>query len=93
MVAQVKPSKKDSPAVKEGNHKQSIPAEVYTEQKEGGDALPAAAKETGKDFMNRMNISVGGVSKGNYPATKTDGTKQRGYGAAVKGFTSRGPLG
>lgn len=27
-----------------------------------------------------------------YSDVKTDGVKQRGYGAAVKGFTSRGPL-
>ncbi len=29
-----------------------------------------------------------------YPQTgiKTDGVKQRGHGAAVKGYTSRGPL-
>jgi hypothetical protein len=93
MVAQVKPSKKNSPAVKDGNLKQAIPAEVYKETNEGGDKLPAEAKESGKDYMNRMNIATGTVSKGNYKATKTDGVKQRGYGAATKGFTSRGPLG
>ncbi len=27
------------------------------------------------------------------PGVKTDGIKQRGHGAAVKGFTSRGPMG
>jgi hypothetical protein len=54
--------------------------------------LPAMSKQSGKDYMNEMNISVGTVSKGNYKGTKTDGIKQRGAGAATKGFTSRGPM-
>ena len=54
--------------------------------------LPAESTETGAAYMNRMNISTGTVSKGNYPATKTEGVKQRGFGAATKGYTSRGPL-
>jgi len=97
MVAQVKPTKKNSPAVKVGNNKNTLPAEKYAMPHDmsgnpvsGG--LPAESTETGAAYMNRMNISTGTVSKGNYPATKTEGVKQRGFGAATKGFTSRGPL-
>ena len=42
--------------------------------------------------MDKMNISVGGVSKGNYKAEKTDGIKIRGTGAATKGTKARGPM-
>jgi len=89
---------KNSPAVKVGSNKNTLPAEKYATPHDmsgnpvpGG--LPAAATETGTNYMNRMNISTGTVSKGNYSKTKTDGVAQRGKGAAVKGFTSRGPLG
>jgi hypothetical protein len=43
--------------------------------------------------MTEMNPSVGGISKGNYPATKTSGIKIRGTGAATKGVMARGPMG
>jgi hypothetical protein len=43
--------------------------------------------------MTEMNISVGGVSKGNYKETKTTGIKIRGTGAATKGTMARGPMG
>jgi hypothetical protein len=97
MVAQVKPTKKNSPAVKVGSLKNTLPAEKYATPHDmsgnpvaGG--LPASSTQSGKDFMNESNISVGNVSKGNYKPTKTEGVKQRGYGAATKGFTSRGPM-
>lgn len=48
--------------------------------------------ETGAEFMNKMNPSVAGISKGNYPETKTSGIKMRGTGAATKGTMSRGPM-
>ena len=97
MVAQVKPTKKNSPAVKVGSLKNTLPAEKYATPHDmsgnpvaGG--LPASSTESGKDYMNKANISVGNISKSNGPGTKTSGVKQRGYGAATKGFTSRGPM-
>jgi hypothetical protein len=42
--------------------------------------------------MDKMNISVGGVSKGNYAPEKTSGIKVRGTGAATKGLKARGPM-
>ena len=48
--------------------------------------------KTGAAAMNESNPSVGGISKGNYKETKTDGIKMRGAGAATKGFMCRGPM-
>jgi hypothetical protein len=97
MVAQVKPTKKNSPAVKVGNLKNTLPAEKYAMPHDmsgnpvpGG--LPAMSTETGVEFINKSNIAVGNVSKTGRATVKTDGVKQRGYGAATKGFTSRGPM-
>jgi hypothetical protein len=97
MVAQVKPTKKNSPTIKVGNLKNTLPAEKYATPHDmsgnpvkGG--LPATSTETGTEFMNKSNISVGNISKTNGAKVKTDGVKQRGYGAATKGFTSRGPM-
>lgn len=96
-MAEIKPTKKNSPAVKVGNHKNILPAEKYATPHDmsgnpvsGG--LPACSTESGTDYMNKANISVGNISKNNGPKVKTDGVKQRGFGAATKGYTSRGPL-
>jgi len=53
---------------------------------------PVVPTETGDARMNQMNMSAGGISKGNYPETKTSGIKIRGTGAATKGVMSRGPM-
>lgn len=49
--------------------------------------------QSGAAYMDEMNISVGGASKGNYKETKTSGIKIRGTGAATKGVMARGPMG
>ena len=49
--------------------------------------------ESGAKCMDSMNISVAGISKGNYKETKTTGIKIRGTGAATKGVMARGPMG
>jgi hypothetical protein len=46
----------------------------------------------GAKVMDDMNISISGISKGNYKPTKTDGIKMRGAGAATKGTMCRGPM-
>ena len=55
-------------------------------------SLPAMSTQSGKDFMNEMNISVGNVSKGNYKPTKTSGIQVRGGKAQTKGKMARGPM-
>lgn len=73
------------------------PAEKYAQphtmsgSKVGGE-LPAMSTETGVEFINKSNIAVGNISKTGRATVKTDGVKQRGHGAATKGFTSRGPM-
>jgi len=49
--------------------------------------------KTGAAYLDSLNISAGGISKGNYPAVKTDGIKIRGTGAATKGVMARGKMG
>ena len=73
------------------------PAEAYAKphtmsDKPVGNELPAMSTQSGKDFMNESNISVGNVSKGNYPAEKTVGVETRGNGAATKGRKAYGPM-
>ena len=55
-------------------------------------AQNAIKTKSGAETINEMNISVGGLSKGNYKSTKTDGITMRGHGAATKGIKSRGPM-
>ena len=55
-------------------------------------AAPSTAK-AGAKVMDDMNISAGGISKGNYPAeNKNPVTTMRGAGAATKGTKCRGPM-
>ena len=70
-------------------------ASVYAQPHDmSGKALKAGLPtETGAQCMTEMNPSVGGISKGNYPPTKTDGIRMRGTGCATKGVMSRGPMG
>jgi hypothetical protein len=54
-------------------------------------------KNSGYDGGNRLkandvNMSVGNISRNNYPAPKTSGIKVRGTGAATKGLMARGPM-
>ena len=70
-------------------------AAVYAEPHTmDGKKLKAAESkgESGAKCMTEMNISVGGVSKGNYAETKTTGIKMRGTGCATKRVMSRGPM-
>lgn len=50
--------------------------------------------ETGAAVMDKSNISVGGISKGNYPKENPYGVGvMRGYGAATKGRKISGKMG
>ena len=50
--------------------------------------------ETGAECMTKINISVGGISKGNYASINPYGTgEMRGYGAATKGRKISGKMG
>lgn len=64
------------------------PASAYA--KPHGVALAKGAESV--NCMDQLKISVGGISKSQNNGVKTSGVKQRGSGAATKGFTSRGPM-
>jgi hypothetical protein len=50
--------------------------------------------ETGTEASNNMNISVAGISKGNYKPINPYGVgEMRGYGAATKGRKISGKMG
>jgi len=71
------------------------PAHTYAEPHTmNGKKIASAESSVTKpgNGLDKANISVGGVSKGNYPATKTSGIKIRGTGAATKGLMARGPM-
>mgnify|MGYP003349536932 CR=1 FL=1 len=51
-----------------------------------------SAYETGAQWLDKSNPSISGLSKGTAGATKTDGIKIRGTGAATKGVMARGPM-
>ena len=71
------------------------PASVYAKPHDmsGKETKPKVNTTPGAKVMDDMNISVGTISKGNYPAEKTSGIKIRGTGAATKGVMARGPMG
>lgn len=70
--------------------KENKPASAYAGRAKEG-AVKSVITKPGNG-MDKMNISVGGVSKGNYAPEKTDGIKIRGTGAATKGVKARGPM-
>ena len=93
----VKPTTKNSPKVVVGKNPDNKPAEAYAKPHTmDGKALTKANSgleyKSGAKVMDEMNPSIAGISKGNYKATKTDGVKIRGTGAATKGVMSRGPM-
>ena len=74
------------------------PAEVYAKphtMKGETTRIEDYQKSTpGAKVMDQMNISVGGISKGNYKGVNPYGTgTMRGYGAATKGRKISGKMG
>ena len=74
--------------------KNTSPASQYAKPHtmSGGSVKADQVYEPGARVMDRMNISAGVISKGNYAPEKTDGIKIRGTGAATKGLKARGPM-
>jgi hypothetical protein len=71
-------------------------ASVYAEPHDmAGKAMKGAQESVIKpgNGLDKLNISVGGISKGNYaPDNKHGEMKIRGTGAATKGTKARGPM-
>ena len=75
--------------------KNNLPASAYASRAKEGltpSAEPEYDRGTGAKLMDKLCISVGGVSKGNYRPEEKDGIKIRGTGAATKGVKARGPM-
>lgn len=70
--------------------KENKPASAYAGRGKEG-AVKSVITKPGNG-MDKMNISVAGISKGNYAPEKTEGIKIRGTGAATKGLKARGPM-
>ena len=72
----------------------SVYAEPHTMSGEKTNVKTYSGYESGASVINRMNISVGGLSKGNYAPENPAGTGvMRGYGAATKGRKISGKMG
>ena len=101
MVAQVKPTKKNSPAVKVGRNSDNKPAESYAKPHTmSGGPVDLGYKDgtnpgfgKNKSRLDEVDATIGHLSKsaGNEPI-KTTGIKIRGTGAATKGVMARGPM-
>jgi hypothetical protein len=80
------------------NGKEVGPAEVYAEPHTmSGEKVTVKGEQkqmTGAECMTKMNMSVGGISKGNYSPINPYGVgEMRGYGAATKGRKISGKMG
>ena len=100
----MKPTTKNSPAVKVGKGKFAKPASDYApphdmdgtrfatdaiEKNPNNPEIGLKAKMPTRENWTPLN---GTVSIGNNNEIKTDGQKMRGAGAAERGFMSRGPM-
>jgi len=104
MVTQIKPTTKNSPAVKVGKGKYNGPADEYAAPHHmDGKKFNASAIEKNPDHPDigmavkmptRHNWTPlnGGVSIGNMDEIKTTGEETRGNGAAERGRIARGPM-
>jgi hypothetical protein len=72
----------------------NIYAEPHTMAGKATNVKTYEKTEPGKDAINKMNMSVGGYSKGNYAPENPYGVGvMRGYGAATKGRKISGKMG
>ena len=91
MVAQVKPTTKNSPPVKTGANRDNKPASAYAGRYK--EAAPELKARANMSKLDTVDAGIGNISKsaGDIPA-KTTGVKMRGAGAATKGVMARGPM-
>ena len=70
----------------------SVYAEPHTGSMAGVDIKNSGYQGGNRMKANDVNMSVGNISRDDYPAPKTSGIKIRGTGAATKGVMARGPM-
>lgn len=56
-------------------------------------ASPVVGAADNRGAIRRLNMSVGNMSRDDYPPVKTSGIKVRGGKAQTKGKMARGPMG
>jgi hypothetical protein len=72
----------------------SVYAAPHTMDGKATNIVTDSTTKPGKDKINQMNMSVAGVSKGNYAPINPYGVGvMRGYGAATKGRKISGKMG
>jgi hypothetical protein len=91
MVAQVKPTTKNSPAIKTGSNRNNKPASAYVDRSK--EATAQLAARPNKSKLDEYDVTIGNISKSaGDEKVKTTGIRMRGTGAATKGLMSRGPM-
>jgi hypothetical protein len=71
----------------------SIYAKPHTMDGKAMTSAKDSVTKPGKNGVNEINMSVAGISKGNYePMNKNGEITMRGAGAATKGIKCRGPM-
>jgi len=94
MKTQVKPTKKDSPAIHRASDVNNGSAAEYAKPHDmKGRPVGPSAAFTDPEFEKKKNwVPLMGVSITMDDRVKDDGIKIRGTGAATKGVMARGPM-
>jgi hypothetical protein len=101
MANEMKPTKKNSPAIHHGANRYNKPASDYAPPHTMSDGKVDYGYRDGTNpgfGKNRSKLETADVSVGQYSISagdepiKTDGITMRGHGAAIKGIKSRGPM-
>jgi hypothetical protein len=91
MATQVKPTTKNSPAIKTGSNRNNKPASAYVDRSK--EATSQLAARPNKSKLDEYDVTIGNISKSaGDEKVKTTGIKMRGTGAATKGLMARGPM-
>ena len=94
MRPEVKPTKKNSPAIHRGANRDNGTADEYAKPHDmKGRPVGPSAAFTDPEFEKKKNwVPLMGVSITMDDRVKDDGIKIRGTGAAIKGIMARGPM-
>jgi len=95
MANEIKPTKKNSPAIHRGANRDNLPGADYAvPHTMGGKELQQEDIGFSLEMPRRKNWTPlnGQVSIGNNDRVQTEGITMRGHGAAIKGIKSRGPM-
>ena len=94
MKPEVKPTKKNSPAIHRGANRDNGTADEYAKPHDmKGRKVGPEAAFTEPEFEKKKNwVPLMGVSITMDDRVETEGIKIRGTGAAIKGVMARGPM-